>query len=144
MRIALQRASVQRDPNLVWNTFINIIATGDPLQLTLVQHRVRLVFDYESEVQNGGHGQYFENKCIEVIPATIEALNWMGLVGQAAVLAQAHQRLVKMPRDCSWEEWLVDNEIEEWDATFHDCQPDIMDIFACHLARHEAEYIELI
>jgi hypothetical protein len=45
--------------------------------LSAEQRPAHLVFWYESEVQNGGHFQYFENRGTEHLAATIEALGFI-------------------------------------------------------------------
>ena len=64
-----------------------------------VQAVAHFAFWYESEVQNGGHLQYFENmfnryKAKEdiVVSATLEALKVIGAKKQAKILSQASKQ----------------------------------------------------
>ena len=58
-------------------------ALGEPLpDLTPEQRRAHLVFWYESEMQNGGHLQYFENRGAEHLEETVYALGLLGAKGQ--------------------------------------------------------------
>lgn len=45
----LTKCEIERDPNLIWNTFINIVAAPGE-GLTPSQRPAHLVFIYESEV----------------------------------------------------------------------------------------------
>ena len=52
---------MQREPYLVWNAFVDIVALTPYERLHPRQRPAHLVFWYNAEVQNGGHYQYFEN-----------------------------------------------------------------------------------
>ena len=78
--IELEKAIVEKKPYLLWNTFIGIIAE-DPSKLSDIQGLAHFAYQYDSEVQNGGHLQYFENIFIcyrdkedIVISATLQRL----------------------------------------------------------------------
>jgi len=62
VRRRVDAAAAAREPHMVWNAFVDLIATEDYADLSPLQRKAHLVFWYESEVQNGGHGQYFENQ----------------------------------------------------------------------------------
>ena len=57
--------------------------------LAPIQRVAHLAFWHDSEVQNGGHYQYFENPAGKRRHEVIEALIALGLDCQAAVLRQA-------------------------------------------------------
>ncbi len=44
------------------------------------QRPAHLVYWYESEVQNGGHLQYFENRGTEHLAAAVKALGSLGAI----------------------------------------------------------------
>ena len=56
------REDTQRDPNLIWNQFTDFLAMSDIDHLDSAQRPAYLVFWYDSEVQNGGHLQFFLNR----------------------------------------------------------------------------------
>lgn len=74
-----------------WNAFIDLIATEDYENLNQIQRVANLCFWYDSEVQNGGHIQYFENKGTERVYETIKALKSLGASKQAYILGEASQ-----------------------------------------------------
>lgn len=142
MRRVLTRADLERDPHAVWNTFIEIIATGDPAELTTLQQQAQLVFYYDSEVYNGGHGQYLENMGLAHAVKTVDALPVFGLGAQARVLAGVVQLL--QVRGGAWDEVLEDGVIEALDDAFHACVPTVHEAFEQHLVRHSGEHIEFV
>src|SRR3982074_3386268 len=73
----------------VWNAFIALIASEPEEPFTAVQRVAALVFWYESEVQNGGHLQYFSNRGIEEAAECVGALEHVGAPSHAAVLRSA-------------------------------------------------------
>jgi len=46
----------------VWNAFVDVLAMEEYADLDPVQRIPHLCFWYDSELQNGGHFQYFENR----------------------------------------------------------------------------------
>ena len=88
MKPRLRRADVAADPNLLWNQFISILANSDRTQLNAVERSLSLIFWYESEVQNGGHLQYFLNQPGSAAE-TIAALATMGAREYASILTEA-------------------------------------------------------
>jgi hypothetical protein len=108
--IALDKASVDREPYLLWNAFIELISESEPEDLSDIQSVAKFAFWYDSEVQNGGHLQYFENSYIRyeskinvLISATLEALKILGAKKQAKIFASASAKylssLKKHPKD---------------------------------------------
>jgi hypothetical protein len=122
MKRTIERARLQQEPHLVWNAFIDLLAISEYGDLSLIQRKAHLVFWYDSEVQNGGHGQYFENRGVSRLGETVAALRNLGLECQA--------------------ETLPDSFIDELDAAFHGCTPTVTEALEQHLARHTTEYVE--
>ena len=103
-----------------------------------------LVFWYESEVQNGGHGQYFENCGFDRLTETVMALIDLGLSSHAKVLSRAASAISAEGREVDWVDVLHDDLIEELDTAFHNCTPTIIEALELHLKKHREEYVELI
>lgn len=72
----------------MWNNFVDLLAHGDYAYLDERQRPAYLIFWYESEVQNGGHVQYFLNRGIKHVPETIEALRAHGALSLADILSR--------------------------------------------------------
>ena len=47
--------------NILWNSFISIIAANDQSSIPEYLRKVAIVFWYDAEVNNGGHAAFFEN-----------------------------------------------------------------------------------
>jgi hypothetical protein len=143
VRRRVDAASAAREPHIVWNAFVDLIATEDYADLSPVQRKAHLVFWYESEVQNGGHGQYFENQGVDRLRETVDALHELGLSCQARVLARAVAALSLAHRPADWADSLPEELVEELDAAFHSCRPEVITGLKEHLRVHEAEYVEV-
>ena len=102
MRRTLDAAAAGREPHLAWNAFIDLIAIEDYPDLSPLQRKAHLVFWDESEVQNGGHGQYLENQGRHRLRETIAALVELGLSCQAEVLSRAADLLDGADAELDW------------------------------------------
>lgn len=138
MRRSIEHSRAQQEPHLVWNAFVDILAMEDYADLTPNQRMAHLVFWYDSEVQNGGHGQYFENRGSERLAETVRALTELGLPAQAKVLSRAVGALTP---GMDWTE-LEDGFTEELDDAYNQCTPTVTEALTQHLTKHRAEYVE--
>lgn len=137
MRRTVAAAALRREPHLVWNAFIDLLALEDYDDLSPLQRKAHLVFWYESEVQNGGHGQYFENQGCRRLREAIAALCELGLACQAAVLSRAADIL---DAGTAFPEGLA----EELDRAFHACAPSATAALERHLATHQDDYVSIV
>ena len=143
-QVAKQEAEVR--PYIVWNAFVDLIATTNYRDLNAVQRPAHLVFWYESEVQNGGHLQYFENLGTEHLTETIDALHILGAVGQQQVLQEAAKVLQSRPRlpiqtveeFC---ETALSGEFSVLDRRFHECLPSLVQCLQAYLNRHKSSFV---
>jgi len=71
---SLSKQEVEAEPFRVWNAFVDLLTMEDYDDLSPEQRPARLVYQYESEVQNGGHLQYFENRHGASLSTTVKAL----------------------------------------------------------------------
>jgi hypothetical protein len=70
----LSKKDVNESPFLIWNTFVELMVDEEFESLNDIQRVAYLCFWYDSEVQNGGHLQYFENRGIDMLAESILAL----------------------------------------------------------------------
>jgi hypothetical protein len=126
----------------VWIAFVDLLAKESYEDLSPLQRKAHLVFWYESEVQNGGHGQYFENRKMLRVGETCEALTDLGLLCHAAILSRALAVIKAGERGAPWEDLFQDGEVEALDEAFFRCEPTIIDGLERHLSAHSAEYVE--
>lgn len=143
MKRSLERTRVEREPYLVWNAFINVLAMEDYGDLTPLQRKAYLCFWYDSEVQNGGHGQYFENQGVKRLAETVAALTDLGLPCQAELLSKAAVALEPGGQEADWTEILEDDLVDKLDESFHECAPTITEGLERHLATYRDEYVLL-
>ena len=143
MRRTVDADTAGREPHVVWNAFIDLIATEDYADLSPLQRKAHLAFWYDSEVQNGGHGQYFENQGRDRLSETVDALRKLGLSCQARILAHAIERFSVADPQADWADVLPDGFVEQLDAAFHACSPDVTTGLRAHLEAHKVEYVEV-
>jgi hypothetical protein len=107
-----------------------------------------LVFGYDSEVQNGGHLQYFENRGATHLEETIIALGELGAHEQQSVLKEAAAAFLSSPhkRIASPEEYIaaaLDDRFGTFDTSFHNCSPPLEAILERHLENHRNDFVRL-
>lgn len=145
----LKRSQYEMEPWQAWNLFIDICAVEETWDLSPIQQTAHLAFWYDSELNNGGHLQYFENHGLTKYQDTLDALSILGAQCQRSVLERAYllaadpdslhpktvNEFVKVERDSDYE--TLDNE-------FHKCRPIVHDLLEKYLAKHFNEFIQLI
>jgi hypothetical protein len=147
VRRRLSRELVARQPYERWNAFIDLVATEDATSLTVTQRAAQLAFWYDSEVQNGGHLQYFENEAGRQADATIQALRTMGASCQADILAAAVREWSAVERQPSvtaeeYVENALEGEFDDFDAQYAACVPSITELLERYLDQYESEFID--
>jgi len=143
----LRQSSFEEDPAAAWNAFLDVVAVHDPQMLDPSQISAGLAFMYDSEVQNGGHFQYFENHGLGLVSATIEALRVLGAISHAAILSEAGSvasekdwGLISSPLRYVSEEAELD--LTALDDRYHLCSPTLEEYLVRHLSEHPEWYIE--
>jgi hypothetical protein len=146
---SLTKDEVAAEPFRVWNAFVDVLAMEDYSDLSPEQRPAHLVFWYESEVQNGGHFQYFENRGTEHLAATIEALGLLGATCQQQVLREAGELWLSRsrPRVQTAQEFCdtaLEGEFDAFDSRFHACSPSLQHSLETHLERHQSLFVSVI
>ena len=145
MIIQLASRDVEADSNLIWNEFIGVVAC-DYEELEARQRPAHLVFVYESEVQNGGHLQYFENAGTSRIQETVDALKLLDATCQALVLKEAAEVYAVPSREHpkTVEEYVaaaLEEEFSSYDERFHECSPSLIECLQTHLHLHQDWFV---
>jgi Domain of unknown function (DUF4375) len=127
---SLTKQEVEAEPFRVWNAFVDVLTMEDYDDLSPEQRPAHLVYWYESEVQNGGHLQYFENRGTEHLAATVKALGSLGAICQQQVLREAGERWLSRshPRIQTAQEFCdtgLEGEFESFDLRFHAGSPTL-------------------
>jgi len=143
----LTRQQAEAEPYRVWNAFIDLIAMEMYADLSPVQRPPHLVFLYESDVQNGGHENYFDNRGMEHLEETIDALGLIGAVEQQRLLWKAGQLKLSELRhpqpsvdDYDYDSPIGD-EINNLDMRFYACSPDLCHYLKEYLAKHQSSFV---
>lgn len=149
MKRVLRSEDAQRDPNLVWNEFIHLLAFSEVTELDSIQRPAHLAFWYDSEVQNGGHLQYFENRPTELVGETIRALVALGALRQAAVLKSASERWMSRRRvkPRTVDEYVEESakmEFKDLDNAYYGLSPSVTDMLGNCLESNRGSFVELI
>jgi Domain of unknown function (DUF4375) len=145
-RVVVTKAALKENSRADWNAFVHLLATTDYGNLTALQRSAHLVFWYESEVQNGGHLQFFTNQPYERAKETILSLNVLGAPDHAQVLEQALARwsvAARLPPAdfVEYSAVALEMEFEDLDRAFHDCRVPLTNALERHFAEHEEGYI---
>jgi hypothetical protein len=145
----IRRERLRDDPHAVWNEFVALLADSEYDELNEVQRDAYLVFCYESEVQNGGHLQFFENAGAGRVPELAGALRRLGADCQANLLGLAVDRWLEKarPRIRSVEEYVEiagQAEFDSFDRTFHECRLTLTDVLEDYLRRHQTEFVVFV
>ncbi len=144
----LSRATLDRKPYEAWNAYVNLLAKEHYEDLDEVQRVAHLCFWYDSEVQNGGHLQYFENRGTTFIDETLKALVLLGAECQHSVLETAGRLFSSKPRSRieTVEDYVAtahENEFAASDSAYHACTPTIQKLLADYLERNKSHFIEV-
>ncbi|MBE7439075.1 MAG: DUF4375 domain-containing protein [Spirochaetales bacterium] len=122
----INQEEVKGNPDLAWNAFIDLIALEDYESLSQIQKHAHLAFWYESEIQNGGHYQYFVNQGTQRLPTALEALRTLAAHEQATVLENAARTLHRLDTSPESVEDFIDASIKsnlaKFDAEYGACK----------------------
>ena len=145
-RILVTKAALRENDHADWNAFIQLLALTDYNELAPQQRAAHLVFWYESEVQNGGHLQYFTNHSYERSEEALRSLVELGASGHARVLEQAltRWRSAARLRPADVLEYVavaLEAEFDDLDTAFHDCEVTLMQVLQRHFVEHEGNFI---
>jgi hypothetical protein len=142
----LSHRDFDADPYCVWNAFVDLLAMEDYQDLTPEQRVAHLVFWYESEVQNGGPLQFFENRGTEHLGETIEALGLLGAACQQRVLREAcavwfsrvRSRIETVEEFC---EAAIEGEFAALDSRFGECDPPLQKKLEEFLSQRQSSFV---
>ncbi len=145
----LSKSSLDKEPYLVWNEFIDILANENMEDLSEIQKVAQLSFLYDSEIQNGGHLQYFENHSEENYQIVIESLKKIGAISQARTLEKAVNLLNSLSRrpiesKLSFVERALEGEYDDLDSEYYETEPTINDYLEKYLNKNIKEFILIV
>ena len=149
MKRKIDRAVAAREPQVVWNSFVDLCAMEEYADLSPTQRQGHLVFWYDAEVQNGGHLQYFLNRGTDLLEETITALRVLELGCHADLLYRVgkvweatEREAPRTPEEYSYR--ALAGEFDEHDRAFHQCSPTVVEGLERHLEKHQLDYVEFV
>jgi hypothetical protein len=141
----IRRADVEQDPYAIWNKFVDLLARSEYEDLSDVQRPPYLTFWYESEVQNGGHLQFFLNRPAFQLDLTIEALRILEADGYFHIFRDALERWRSRsgltPRLIH--RAAIAEEFEDLDSAFYAVQPTLIERLERYLDANQSSFILL-
>jgi hypothetical protein len=145
---SLTKQEVAAEPFRIWNAFVNLLAMEKFEQLSPEQRPAHLVFWYESEVQNGGHLQFFENRGLQHLTETVEGLGLLGALGQQQVLREASVQWLSRSRSRietaqEYCDTALEGEFDSFDSRFHKCSPSLTQCLEKYLERNQNLFVRI-
>jgi len=149
VRSSIKQSTLNDSPYELWNAYVELLAMTDYDRLSVEQRPAHLVFWYDSEVNNGGHLQYFENKGIVNLDETIESLGKLGAEKHREILIRAKKLFLSKNRKPieSVQEFVdeaLEGEYEELDNEFYEIEPDLSELLQRHLKENTDLFVEII
>jgi len=147
----VKQSEVDNAPYIIWNIFIDIVACGDMSDMSDIQKKAALCFWYDSELQNGGHLQYFENTSVNGVTdyqEVVAALKQLGAIQQAEILSKAisvrdteKRGFIKTVNEFA--DRAREGLYDSLDKEYYDCSPDIVSLLQNMLEKHQSEFITI-
>lgn len=149
MKAVVLREDLNHDPYLLWNEFVRFLATTASDKFEHNQRPAHLAFCYDSEIQNGGHHQYFENQGVNRAEEVICALEVIGASRQASILRRAAERWGARARQRSRtaEEYVAEAlvmEFSDLDADYYSANPTVIELLERLLENQTDTYVQIV
>jgi hypothetical protein len=149
IRRQIKSCDLEREPYLVWNAFVNVAAMEEYAQLDETQRIAHLCFWYDSEVQNGGHLQYFGNRGVGLLNETLAALRVLGASEQREVLQAASRVFLSRDRTRiqtveKYVETALEDEFGKFDSVYYACTPTVTRLLQDLLGRNQESFVEIV
>lgn len=143
----VSRKAFEEFDGVRWNTMNDMCGLSDIKDLTPVQRVAHLAYWYMSEVENGGHYQYFLNKAHYDHDEVVRALATICATEHVAILSDALKTVRKNPLGTpqTVEEYLAGEEtadLSEYDMTFAGSKRSVFQCLGDYLDKQEGEFIE--
>ena len=144
----LRQAEVDAFPTgAVWNAFVDLLATTEAADLDPVQLPAYHAFWYDSEVQNGGHLQYFLNRGMEEAKLAVTSLRSLSALPQAEILGKALSGWLAYERESprTAEEYLAlevtEDALSQLDDQYYSATPTLTQLLQSHLDTYQSRFV---
>lgn len=107
------------------------------------------MFWYDSEVNNGGHLQYFENQGTNHLTETINTLKELKAFSQAEILEKAGKQFLGKKRNkiklvLAFVKKAGEGEYDEFDNEFYESTPSTNDVLNDFLTKYQDQFVKII
>jgi len=148
IRRKVRKIDFNDKPYLIWNSFIDIVAMEAEDDLNEVQIIGQKAFIYDSEIQNGGHMQFFENTKLTNYKPFIDALKNMSAFEHANILIEAVRIYESKQRNeikdkYEYSSIALDGEFDKLDFKYYRTKPELTELMQSFLKENEDQFIEL-
>jgi hypothetical protein len=145
IKVKISKQSVEEFEGNYWNALNDALANSEIEELEHILRECYFIYWYASEVCNGGHGQYFDNRADTDFNEVIAALEKYEANEHSKILRDA---IAIQPE--SFDE-LSDDEVEnlgkqenELDKRFHNADIDLFDLLEHIQKEQEDEIVEWV
>ncbi len=157
----MPQTSMEKMTDDDWNKLNDFMFQSVDNALTTNQRKIQLCFIYDSEIQNGGHLQYFTNSAGEYYKETIAALNAIGAYRQKEIFLNYINiyKVLKL-HDIDNEQDFVEKVLvgyeyefkseikeekfdvlnEKYDNEYYECIPNMADLIGDYVMKHKNEF----
>ena len=118
-------------------------------ELSEMQRVLHLIMRYDSEVQNGGHGQYFANKGTEHLEELLQALQKVGANQQHDILKAASE--TTMPKRAKgirgilgFVSYAEQNQKYDYDKQYYACKPSADELAIQFAKTNLDQFVKLV
>jgi len=144
----LSKQIIENEPYQIWNSFIDILAMESADDLSEVQKVAQSSWWYDSEIQNGGHLQYFENTELQDYSSIIDSLKAIGAKDFAALLSEASEMYLGKNRKpiknvFQFVKKAREGEYDKIDSQYYEISPDMNYYLENYLEAHQDDFIEI-
>jgi hypothetical protein len=144
IRRKLHKEIIEKHEFQIWNSFIDILAMEDENNLTDIQKHAQRAFWYESEVQNGGHGQYFENIKYENYCNIIKSIEIIGAIEHSKLLNEVVENYLPIIDDINIDINVIGKIGMDYDFRYGSIKPDMNYYLKNYFYNNINEFIEII
>ena len=131
--VPVPAAALVEQPELGWNAFCALMACSGLDDLHASQQPAWRAFEYESEVQSGGHELYFDVREGAGLAEALSALVLIGAAAHAKVLGDAVGR---------WRAHSLGEHATALDGAFADARPPLIDVLEAYVRAHQDWFVE--
>jgi len=144
----LSKAIIKKEEYQIWNSFIDLLAMESEEDLTEIQKHAQRAFWYDSEIQNGGHLQYFENRSMNDYSEVINSLKIIGANEYSIILKKASDLFISKKRKSiknvfDFIKKAKEFEYDEYDSKYYKVTPDMNHYLEIYLNKYQNEFIKI-